>query len=95
MDLNAYTQRPSINLPPLRSSKYIIVGNNGETLLTKMEYYCFRNLITLQTSRESGKTLDLSPKTIEAHIAKLKKKLGANNKSDMYQIAKKNGIIII
>tara|TARA_B100002051_G_scaffold188561_1_gene178606 strand:- start:463 stop:1284 length:822 start_codon:yes stop_codon:yes gene_type:complete len=94
-DLNKIKVLPKITLPSLRSSKYIIVGNNGETLLTRMEYFCFRNIIALQTSRESGKTLDLSPKTIEAHIAKLKKKLGVDSKSEMFEIAKNNGIISV
>ena len=93
LDLNNTKPQARITLPSLRSSKYIIVGNHGEILLTRMEYFCFRNIIALQTSRESGKTLDLSPKTIEAHIAKLKKKLGVDNKSEMYDIAIKNGII--
>ena len=84
---------PSISLPNLRSAKYAFVGLNGDVLLTKMEFECLKNILTLKTSRESAKALQLSPKTIEAHIAKLKKKLGVKSKSQMFELALENGLV--
>lgn len=84
---------PKISLPNLSSAKYAFVGLQGDVMLTKMEHECLKNILCLKTSRESATDLNLSAKTVEAHIAKLKKKLGVSSKSQMFELAKENGLV--
>lgn len=53
--------------------------------LSKRELECLYHIIHGQTTKEIAKTLQLSPRTIESFIEKIKTKTGLSRKSDLVQ----------
>ncbi|RFF30458.1 response regulator transcription factor [Wenzhouxiangella sediminis] len=56
-------------------------------LLTRRESEVFRLLGSLQTNQEISDLLNVSPKTIEAHCANIKRKLNVNNSRELLHAA--------
>jgi DNA-binding CsgD family transcriptional regulator len=68
-------------------------GLNGETYLTRMEKKCLEQLLKLKTSHEIAIELNSKKRTVECHIANLKKKLGIRRKPELFQVAKNNFLL--
>ena len=75
------------------TKKFSIIGQNGECSLTTMEITCLIETLQLKTSKQIGMSLKISPKTVEHHLAKLKMKMGAKSKHELYIIAKNNALV--
>lgn len=56
---------------------------------TKREIDILRLYDKLNTAREVGESLYLSPRTVQNHIARIKEKLGCSNKSELLKFLKK------
>jgi DNA-binding CsgD family transcriptional regulator len=76
---------------PLTSREYVH-GLNGPTYITQAEKKCLGFLLQLQTSKEIARSLNSSERTIEHHIANVRKKLGASTRHQLYQIISSNFI---
>lgn len=57
------------------------------TLLSKRERDCLNALLKGKTAKETATNLKLSPRTIEAYLESLKKKLKCTNKGELFVIA--------
>jgi DNA-binding CsgD family transcriptional regulator len=55
----------------------------GSDLLTPRERIVLAQLVTGATSKEAGRALGISPRTIDFHRADIMKKLGAKNLADL------------
>ena len=55
--------------------------------LTPKEFEIFRFIGQGKTSREIGKLLNISPKTVESHKNKLKDKIGCSNPTELISLA--------
>lgn len=58
-----------------------------ELFLTRRESQIFRELGFLRSNREIAERLHVSPKTVEAHCANIKQKLGLDNSRELLQAA--------
>jgi DNA-binding CsgD family transcriptional regulator len=59
--------------------------NNG--LLTPREREVLAQLVAGASNKEAGRTLRISPRTIDVHRASIMDKLGARNAADLVRIA--------
>jgi DNA-binding CsgD family transcriptional regulator len=73
--------------------KIFVYGLKGETFVTRSELKCLTALLKLKTIKEISNQLDCSVKTIDCHIANLKKKLGFSNRYELYKIAVNNCLV--
>ncbi len=64
-----------------------------ETILTQRELECFCLILYGKTARQIAEVLNLSTRTIEEYLLKIKKKLGAKTLSDVHEIGFKLGYI--
>ena len=69
-----------------------IYGLNGPTYITRSEKRCLVLLLKMKTSREIAKDINTAVRTVECHIASLRKKLGAKKRHDLFLICKNNFI---
>jgi len=69
-----------------------IPSDTYETLTTR-EREVFQMTVEGLTSREIGKKLMISPRTVELHHSKLSSKLGIHNKAGLIRLAIKRGIL--
>ena len=58
----------------------------GAELLTPREREVLGRVIAGASNKEAGRTLGISPRTIEDHRANIMKKLGARNAADLIRI---------
>ena len=58
----------------------------GEDLLTDRERAVLAQIVRGASSREAGRVLDVSPRTIDFHRANIMQKLGAKNLADLVRI---------
>ena len=65
----------SNNVIPLAKREFVF-GINGPTYITPAEKRCLGLLMKLQTSKEIAKSTNNSERTVEHHLANIKKKLG-------------------
>jgi len=64
-----------------------ILGNfPGEDLLTPREREVLDQIASGASNKEAGRTLGISPRTIEVHRARIMEKLGARNAADLVRI---------
>lgn len=77
-------------IQPIKRKRHYVYGYKGDTFITNSEMQCLTSILRLKTYKEIASELNVSTKTIEAHIAKIKQKLGAQTKSDLYNIATSN-----
>jgi len=77
---------------------FIHIGDNPEPFhqveqLTPRE----REVLTLvargASSKEAARILNISPRTVEVHRARIKQKLGARNAADLMRIVLGNGLL--
>lgn len=67
-----------------------LIEKNYDILLSKRETECLRHLAFGKSAKEIGRTLNLSHRTIETYINKIKVKTGFNNKIDIINSYLKN-----
>lgn len=72
-----------INITPFSFSRKKSLNNYN---LSTRELECLRLIAAGKTYKESAYTLQLSPRTVEAHINNIKAKLGINSKSELLKI---------
>ena len=70
--------------PP--SSSALATRFPGRVLLTPREYQVLELIATGASSKEAGRHLGISPRTIEVHRARIMEKLGAKNTVDLVHI---------
>jgi len=63
----------------------------GAELLTPREREVLGRVIAGASNKEAGRTLGISPRTIEVHRARIMDKLGAKNTADLVRIAMGQG----
>ena len=64
---------------------------NGAELLTRREREVLARVIAGASNKEAGRALDISPRTIEVHRARIMDKLGARNAADLVRIVMGQG----
>lgn len=62
----------------------------GIVELSEREISCLSALFKGLTAKETAEHLGISPKTVETHIANIKKKTGVNSKKELIELAIKN-----
>lgn len=67
----------------IHADGYEVGSKNGFIRLTKREYECINYLAKGATLKSIAKKLQLSPKTIEAHVSNIKLKTGIHYKADL------------
>lgn len=70
-------------LSHLTADGYELKATTGFIRLTKREYECLNHLAHGATLKSIAKKLQLSPKTIEAHVSNMKLKTGIHYKADL------------
>jgi two-component system, LuxR family, response regulator FixJ len=68
------------------SSNDVDLGNIGGSGLTPREREVLREIATGASSKEAGRILGISPRTVEVHRARIMDKLGARNAADLMRI---------
>ena len=58
----------------------------GAELLTPREREVLGHVVAGASNKEAGRTLGISPRTIEVHRARIMDKLGAKNAADLVRI---------
>jgi FixJ family two-component response regulator len=64
----------------------IDLGNVGNSQLTPREREVLREIAAGASSKEAGRILGISPRTVEVHRARIMDKLGARNAADLMRI---------
>jgi two-component system, LuxR family, response regulator FixJ len=62
------------------------LNNIGGSILTPREREVLREIATGASSKEAGRILGISPRTVEVHRARIMDKLGARNAADLMRI---------
>jgi FixJ family two-component response regulator len=62
------------------------IGAELDALLTQREREVLREIAAGASSKEAGRNLGISPRTIEVHRARILEKLGARNTADLMRI---------
>lgn len=58
----------------------------GAELLTRREHEVLKEITDGASNKEAGRTLGISPRTVEVHRARIMEKLGARNAADLVRI---------
>lgn len=58
----------------------------GADLLTRREHEVLKEITDGASNKEAGRTLGISPRTVEVHRARIMEKLGARNAADLVRI---------
>jgi two-component system, LuxR family, response regulator FixJ len=74
-----------------QSAGEINLGHIGGSLLTPREREVLREIATGASSKEAGRILGISPRTVEVHRARIMDKLGARNAADLMRIIFSHG----
>lgn len=74
-------------------NREFIIGMNGPTYLTRVEKKCYQLLLEMKTSKEIAEGLKTSTRTVECHVANLRKKLGVTKRHHFFQVACNNFIV--
>lgn len=80
--IGAYARRQAENASPKFSSLHF----PGREPLTRREREVLEQFASGASNKEAGRTLGISPRTIEDHRANIMKKLGARNAADLVRI---------
>lgn len=62
------------------------LGPEGASLLTPRERDVLQELVRGASNKEAGRSLGISPRTIEVHRARIMEKLGARNAADLVRV---------
>jgi DNA-binding NarL/FixJ family response regulator len=80
--IGAYQRRHAVNSTPEIASLHF----PGREPLTRREREVLEQFTSGASNKEAGRTLGISPRTIEDHRANIMKKLGARNAADLIRI---------
>jgi DNA-binding CsgD family transcriptional regulator len=69
-----------------RDTFHDLADVKGAELLTPREREVLGRVIAGASNKEAGRTLGISPRTIEVHRARIMDKLGAKNTADLVRI---------
>ena len=69
-----------------RSDPVSALGPGGASLLTPRERDVLQELVRGASNKEAGRSLGISPRTIEVHRARIMEKLGARNAADLVRV---------
>ena len=70
-----------LEIAPTQADTTLVFDN-----LTIREQECLYHFLRGKTARETGAALNLSPRTVEDYITRLKIKLGCDNKRDLHKV---------
>jgi len=74
-----------------RDTVHGLADVQGAELLTPREREVLGRVIAGASNKEAGRTLGISPRTIEVHRARIMDKLGAKNTADLVRIVMGQG----
>jgi len=74
-----------------QSAGEIDLSHVGGAVLTPREREVLREIATGASSKEAGRILGISPRTVEVHRARIMDKLGARNAADLIRIIYSHG----
>lgn len=63
--------------------KYFVKDENSDVFLTKREAVCLYYMMFLKSAKEIGNVLNISVRTVEAHLIKVKEKLRCKTKKEL------------
>lgn len=69
-----------------RTDPVSALGPGGASLLTPRERDVLQELVRGASNKEAGRSLGISPRTIEVHRARIMEKLGARNAADLVRV---------
>jgi two-component system, LuxR family, response regulator FixJ len=69
-----------------RADPVTALGPDGASLLTPRERDVLQELVRGASNKEAGRSLGISPRTIEVHRARIMEKLGAKNAADLVRV---------
>jgi two-component system, LuxR family, response regulator FixJ len=70
-----------------------LAGIEGLTVLTPRERQVLAEVIAGASSKKVGRSLKISPRTVEVHRARIMDKLGAKNAADLVRIVLEQGSV--
>jgi len=76
-------------------SRYYLKNTSNLRYLTQKELDCISYLVQGKSAKEIANILDMAPKTAEMHLANIRHKLNAPNKSELVTQLLNNGLIDI
>jgi two-component system, LuxR family, response regulator FixJ len=75
------------NAPPMKAAKPAKLGVfPGRELLTRREREVLAQVAAGSSNKEAGRVLNISPRTVEVHRARIMEKLNARNAADLVRI---------
>jgi DNA-binding CsgD family transcriptional regulator len=77
----------------VRSDLRMVETELGKQLLTDRELEVLKQLVTGKTSKEIAEMLNIGPRTVESHRARMCRKLGFRSPVGMARYAIENGIL--
>ncbi|MEE4010659.1 response regulator [Roseibium sp. FZY0029] len=78
--------RESIAITRQRQGEVVPASFQGADLLTRRELEVLKEITDGASNKEAGRTLGISPRTVEVHRARIMEKLGARNAADLVRI---------
>jgi FixJ family two-component response regulator len=78
--------RESIAVTRQRKDNAATPSFQGADLLTRRELEVLKEITDGASNKEAGRTLGISPRTVEVHRARIMEKLGARNAADLVRI---------
>lgn len=78
--------RESIALSRQQQNEATAVSFQGADLLTRRELEVLKEITDGASNKEAGRSLGISPRTVEVHRARIMEKLGARNAADLVRI---------
>jgi len=78
--------RESIAAMKSRKTETVTPSFGGAELLTRREHEVLKEITDGASNKEAGRTLGISPRTVEVHRARIMEKLGARNAADLVRI---------
>lgn len=67
-----------------------LIINNKSVHLTEKEMDCIKQMMKGYTMKATAKELNISPRTVETHLYKIKQKLQCNNKFELLRLMENN-----
>ncbi|TYC67450.1 response regulator transcription factor [Stappia sp. BW2] len=78
--------KESIAITRQRQDDVVPASFQGADLLTRRELEVLKEITDGASNKEAGRTLGISPRTVEVHRARIMEKLGARNAADLVRI---------
>ena len=97
LNFNSTMVLPELNqndkaVSSLNKKGHYLSGDYAHVCLTKREVDCLSKLVMGYTAKETARSLNLSPRTIETYLLNIKAKLGCCRRSEIIAIVLKHGL---